>query len=93
LVDEFTIPQGACVGRRTEVRIDAAVQVRSVLPPNSVVPIKWVAVGDPAQLFSPDKHEEIDAILGRMNFSHQVCGLERLSGSGVDVDMKGSRGA
>lgn len=78
----------ARVGRRTEARIDSIVHVRSVLPPNSLVPIKWVAVGDPAQFFPPDKHEEIDAILRRMNFPQQVYGLERQSGGGIDVDMK-----
>ncbi|HEV2900775.1 MAG TPA: hypothetical protein VGX71_23625 [Pseudaminobacter sp.] len=62
--------------------------MRSVLPPNSLVPIKWVAVGNPAQLFPPDKHEDIDAILARMNFAEEVYGLERQSGSGVDMDMK-----
>jgi carbonic anhydrase/acetyltransferase-like protein (isoleucine patch superfamily) len=82
------IYQGAVIGRRTEVRIDGVVHVRSVLPPNSLVPIKWVAVGNPAQLFPPDKHEDIDAILARMNFAEEVYGLERQSGSGVDMDMK-----
>lgn len=80
--------QGARVGRRTEVRIDGVVHVRSVLAANSLVPIKWVAVGDPAQLFPPDRHEELDAILSRMNFSQHVYGLERQSGGGVDVNMK-----
>lgn len=82
------IYQGAVVGRRTEVRIDGVVHVCSVLPPNSLVPIKWVAVGDPAKLFPPDKHKDIDAILTRMNFADQVYGLEHQSGSGVDMDMK-----
>lgn len=82
------IYQGAVIGRRTEVRIDGIVHVRSVLPPNSLVPIKWVAVGDPAQLFPPDRHEDIDAILAKMNFAEEVYGLERQSGSGVDMDMK-----
>jgi carbonic anhydrase/acetyltransferase-like protein (isoleucine patch superfamily) len=80
--------QGARVGRRTEVRIDGVVHVRSVLPPESLLPIKWVAVGDPAQLLSPDRHEEIDRILGKMQFAQEVYGLERQSGSGVDMDMK-----
>jgi carbonic anhydrase/acetyltransferase-like protein (isoleucine patch superfamily) len=82
------IYQGAVIGPRTEVRIDGVVHVRSVLPPNSLVPIKWVAVGDPAQLFPPDKHEDIDANLKVMNFPEEVYGLERQSGSGVDMDME-----
>ena len=80
--------QGARVGRRSEVRIDGVVHVRSVLPPESLVPIKWVAVGDPARLLPPDRHEAIDAILGGMDFSKEVYGLERRVGGGVDMDMK-----
>jgi carbonic anhydrase/acetyltransferase-like protein (isoleucine patch superfamily) len=80
--------QGARVGRHTEVRIDGIVHVGSVLPPNSLVPIKWVAVGDPARVLPPGAHEELDATLGRMDFPQQVYGIERQSGDGVDMDMK-----
>jgi carbonic anhydrase/acetyltransferase-like protein (isoleucine patch superfamily) len=80
--------ESARVGRRTEVRIDGIVHVRSVLPPDSLVPIKWLAVGDPAQIFPPDKREEVEAILSRMNFPRQVYGVERLCRAGVDMDMK-----
>ena len=80
--------QGAVIGRRTEVRIDGVVHVRSVLPPDSLVPIKWVAVGEPARLFPPDRHEDINAILGEMNFAEEVYELARQSGNGVDVDMR-----
>src|SRR5687767_9172661 len=82
------IYQGAVIGRRTEVRIDGVVHVRSVLPPNSLVPIKWVAVGDPAQIYPPDKDKEIDAILAKLNFAEEVYGMERRTGGGVDMDMK-----
>lgn len=82
------IYQGASVGRGTEVRIDGVVHVRSVLPPDSLVPIKWIAVGDPARFFPPDKHEDIDALLSGSNFAQQVYGLERQPGGGVDMDMK-----
>jgi carbonic anhydrase/acetyltransferase-like protein (isoleucine patch superfamily) len=88
LAPAVKIYQGAVIGRCTEVRIDGVVHVRSVLPPNSLVPIKWVAVGDPAQLFPPDQHEDIDAMLSKMNFAEEVYELERQSGSGVDMDMK-----
>jgi carbonic anhydrase/acetyltransferase-like protein (isoleucine patch superfamily) len=79
---------GARVGRRTEVRIDGVVHVRSVLLPHSLVPIKWVAVGNPAEFFPPDRHEEIGAILSKMNFPEEVYRLERQPGGGVDMDMK-----
>ncbi|MFD2795918.1 gamma carbonic anhydrase family protein [Promicromonospora vindobonensis] len=81
------IYQGARVGERTEVRIDGVVHVGSVLPPRSLVPIKWVAVGDPAQVLPPEKDDEIDEVLSRMDFAQQVYGLERRPGGGVDMDM------
>lgn len=50
---------GARIGERSEVRINAVVHLRSVLPPDSVVPIGWVAVGDPAQILPAERHEQI----------------------------------
>jgi carbonic anhydrase/acetyltransferase-like protein (isoleucine patch superfamily) len=50
---------GARIGARSEVRINAVVHLRTVLPAETVVPIGWVAVGDPVRLLSPDRHEEI----------------------------------
>ena len=53
---------GAVVGAGSEVRIHGVVQVNTVLPPGSTVPIGWVAVGDPAQILAPDRHDDIWAI-------------------------------
>jgi hypothetical protein len=41
------------------------------------VPIHWVAVGDPAQLFSPDRHDEIWAVQKELDFPGTVYGLPR----------------
>src|SRR3954467_2098999 len=49
---------GATVGAASEVRIRAVVHVNSQLAPGTTVPIGWIAAGDPAQLFSPDLHED-----------------------------------
>jgi len=68
---------GARIGARSEVRIGAIVHVRTVLPPESTVPIGWVAVGDPAQLFSPDRHEEIWELQKELDFPGFVFGLDR----------------
>ena len=68
---------GARVGRRSEVRINAVVHLRTVLPPESTVPIGWVAVGDPAQMFSSDRHEEIWALQKDLDFPGFVFGLDR----------------
>jgi carbonic anhydrase/acetyltransferase-like protein (isoleucine patch superfamily) len=59
---------GAELGCGTEVRVHAVVHLRTNLPPDSVVPIGWVAVGDPPQIFSPDRHDEIWPYRNRSTF-------------------------
>lgn len=68
---------GARIGARCEVRINAVVHLRTVLAPDTVVPIGWVAVGDPAQVLSPDRHEEIWALQKELDFPGYVFGLDR----------------
>jgi len=63
---------GAIIGRGAEVRINAVVQVNTVVAAGVVVPIGWVAAGDPAQLFSPDQHDEIWAVQQKLNFTGTV---------------------
>jgi carbonic anhydrase/acetyltransferase-like protein (isoleucine patch superfamily) len=65
---------GASVGAGAEVRINAVVQVNTTVAPGVVVPIGWVAVGDPAQLFAPDRHDEIWAIQQTLKFGATVYG-------------------
>src|SRR5919199_7009249 len=48
---------GARIGTRAEVRINGVVHLRTALPADAVVPIAWVAVGDPARILPPDAHE------------------------------------
>jgi gamma-carbonic anhydrase len=68
---------GAVVGAGSEVRIYAVVHVNSKLPPDSTVPIGWIAAGDPAQLFSPDRHDELWAVQEPLDFPGTVYGLPR----------------
>lgn len=68
---------GAHVGDRCEVRVHAIVHRRAVLPEATVVPIGWVAVGDPVQLLSPDQHEEIAAAQPELDFPGYVFGVDR----------------
>ena len=68
---------GARVGTRSEVRINAVVHLRTILPSESVVPIGWIAVGDPVQLLPPDRHEEIWAAQRELDFPGYVFGLDR----------------
>lgn len=68
---------GARIGERSEVRINGVVHLRTTLPPESVVPIAWVAVGDPLQILPPDRHEEIWAAQRELDFPGYVFGLDR----------------
>ncbi len=68
---------GSRLCKNSEVRINGVVHLRTVLPVDSIVPIGWVAVGDPAKILPPDKHEEIWAIQKQLNFPVFVYGIER----------------
>jgi carbonic anhydrase/acetyltransferase-like protein (isoleucine patch superfamily) len=67
---------GARIGTRAEVRINGTVHVNTVVAPDSIVPIGWVAVGSPASILPPEKHDEIWAIQKALNFARTVWGLE-----------------
>jgi carbonic anhydrase/acetyltransferase-like protein (isoleucine patch superfamily) len=68
---------GATVGAGSEVRIHAVVHVNSMLAAGSTVPIGWIAAGNPAQLFSPDRHDELWAVQEPLDFPGTVYGLSR----------------
>jgi carbonic anhydrase/acetyltransferase-like protein (isoleucine patch superfamily) len=68
---------GARLCKGSQVRINGVVHIKSRLEAGVVVPIGWVAVGDPAQIFSPDQHDEIWAIQKPLNFPLTVYGYER----------------
>jgi carbonic anhydrase/acetyltransferase-like protein (isoleucine patch superfamily) len=68
---------GARIGERAEIRINAVVHVNTHVGIGQTVPIGWVAVGNPAQTFSPDRHEEIWAIQRELGFTKEAFGLER----------------
>lgn len=68
---------GARIGARSEVRINAVVHLRTTLPEESIVPIGWVAVGDPVQILPTDRHEEIWAAQRELDFPGYVFGLDR----------------
>jgi carbonic anhydrase/acetyltransferase-like protein (isoleucine patch superfamily) len=68
---------GARIGAGSELRINAVVHVNTVLAAASIVPIGWVAVGDPAQLLAPERHEEIWALQRALDFPQTVYGVPR----------------
>jgi len=72
-----SIFHGALVGQGSEVRINGIVHLKTQLAPNTTIPIGWIAVGNPAQVFPPDEHEKIWKIQKPLNFPKSVYGIER----------------
>jgi gamma-carbonic anhydrase len=68
---------GSTVGAGAEVRIHGVVHVNTALPPGAVVPIGWVAVGDPARILPPGEHEQIWAVQESLDFPGTVYGTAR----------------
>ena len=68
---------GARIRERCDVRINAVVHLRTELPPDTVVPIGWVAIGDPLQILPPEAHEKIAAAQRELDFPGYVFGLDR----------------
>jgi carbonic anhydrase/acetyltransferase-like protein (isoleucine patch superfamily) len=68
---------GSVAGAGAELRINSVLQVNSRLEPGAVVPIGWIAVGDPARLFSPDRHDELWAVQRELDFPGTVYGVPR----------------
>ena len=83
VADEVFIATGASVfpaarlGRGSEVRINAVVQLRTVVEPGTTVPIGWIAVGDPALIAPPERHEEIWEVQRGLDFPGFVFGVDR----------------
>ena len=81
--NEVFIATGAAIfhsahlGKGSEIRINAVVHLKSYLEPGSMVPIGWIAVGNPAKLFSPEQHDEISKIQQPLNFPLTVYGYDR----------------
>jgi gamma-carbonic anhydrase len=66
---------GARLGVGAEVRINGVVHVNSVLGDGAMVPIGWVALGNPAQILPPAEHESIWQIQRELDFVGTVYGI------------------
>lgn len=92
--DEVFVATGASifhaahVGKGSEVRINAVVHLRTRLAPGATVPIGWVAVGDPAQILPPDRHEKIWEVQKPLNFPQTVYGIDRSEADMVKITRK-----
>ncbi len=81
--DQVFIATGAAVfhsarlGRGSEVRVNGVVHLKTRLAAGAIVPIGWVAVGDPAKVLPPNEHERIWALQKPLDFPRTVYGFER----------------
>jgi gamma-carbonic anhydrase len=81
--DEVFIATGACMfagsvaGPRCELRINSVLHVNSVLAADTVVPISWIAAGNPAQLFPPERHDDLWRIQQQLDFPTTMYGVPR----------------
>ena len=82
-----TVFNGAHLGAGCEVRINGVVHLRTVLPPGTLVPIGWVAVGDPALIAPSDRHDDIWRVQKPLDFPGYVFGLPRESEGDTENQM------
>jgi carbonic anhydrase/acetyltransferase-like protein (isoleucine patch superfamily) len=68
---------GVRLGSGVEVRIHGVVHVNTVLEDGAMVPVGWVAVGDPARILPPGEHDAIWAVQEGLDFPGTVYGLPR----------------
>ncbi|WP_447589280.1 gamma carbonic anhydrase family protein [Microbacterium lacticum] len=71
------VVNGARIGVGSLVRMGAVVHLKTTLPPGTVVPLGWVAIGDPMQLLPAAEAEAISAAREELDFPGFVFGLDR----------------
>jgi carbonic anhydrase/acetyltransferase-like protein (isoleucine patch superfamily) len=79
---------GATIGRGAEVRVNGVVQVNTRLEAGAVVPIGWIAVGEPAVILPPERHDQIWAIQQELDFVGTVYGTPRAGGMRAIMDRQ-----
>jgi carbonic anhydrase/acetyltransferase-like protein (isoleucine patch superfamily) len=68
---------GARIERGSEIRINAIVHVNTRLTAGTTVPIAWIAVGDPAELFEPSRVDEYWPKLKELDFPNTLFAIPR----------------
>jgi carbonic anhydrase/acetyltransferase-like protein (isoleucine patch superfamily) len=68
---------GSVAGAGAELRINSVLHINSHLDAGAVLPIGWIAAGNPAQLFSPDRHDELWQVQQELDFPGTVYGVPR----------------
>ena len=67
---------GAVLGEGVVVRINGVVHIKARVAAGTVVPIGWVAIGDPAEVLPPDNDERITGLLLDAHFARTVFGID-----------------
>ena len=94
LADQVFIATGAAIfheaqiGEGAEIRVNGVVHLKTRLAPGAMVPIGWVAVGDPAEILPPDQHERIWAIQKPLNFPLTAYGIDRAEADMVKITRR-----
>jgi carbonic anhydrase/acetyltransferase-like protein (isoleucine patch superfamily) len=68
---------GAHIENGSEVRINSVVHVNTRLPAGTTVPIGWIAVGDPAELFEPSRADDYWPKLKALDVPNTLFGVAR----------------
>lgn len=77
---------GAHMGRASSVALGGGVHIGSVVPPQTAIPIGWVAVGDPARMYPPGEVEPIRAgLVEAGGFLPFVFGTDRAADRGEQM--------
>lgn len=71
-----TILNGAIIGRNASVSIGAVVHIQTRIPDETVVPLKYIVIGDPCKLYAPNQADEVIDELMRRNFREYAFGLK-----------------
>ncbi|HEY2602187.1 MAG TPA: gamma carbonic anhydrase family protein [Thermoleophilaceae bacterium] len=79
---------GSRLGREVEVRINGVVHVNTVLPDGALVPIGWVAVGDPPRILPPGEHDAIWEVQEGLDFPGTVYGVSRDTSAGERMERQ-----
>jgi carbonic anhydrase/acetyltransferase-like protein (isoleucine patch superfamily) len=77
---------GARMGRASSVALGGGVHIGCVVPPQTAIPIGWVAVGDPARMYPPGEVEQIRGGLAEAGgFLPFVFGTDRAADRGEQM--------
>jgi carbonic anhydrase/acetyltransferase-like protein (isoleucine patch superfamily) len=68
---------GARIESGSEARINCVIHVNTRLPARTTVPIGWIAVGDPAELFEPSRVDDYWPKLRALDFPTTLFDVPR----------------